>query len=134
MKQYVLGFYYTPQGVILIHKHKPAWQQGLCNGLGGSIGSGETPHDAIVREFREESGINTQVKDWRQFATLNGPTWQMYVFACQGDSAPEQYASCDEGVVNEYCTLPDNMERTAHWLCLMGRDATVRGVEVSALL
>lgn len=67
---YVAGFLFNDRRstVVLIEKKKPRWQEGLKNGVGGKIESGETPLDAMRREFWEETGL--QVDDWQQFAVL----------------------------------------------------------------
>jgi 8-oxo-dGTP pyrophosphatase MutT (NUDIX family) len=53
--------------VALIRKVRPSWQAGLLNGVGGHIESGETPHDAMVREFEEEAGVH--VPRWLHIRT-----------------------------------------------------------------
>lgn len=67
MKEYVLGFccvkageLYGPEEdqAIFIHKNRPAWQAGKINLPGGAIEEGETPEEAIIREFEEETGLN----------------------------------------------------------------------------
>jgi 8-oxo-dGTP diphosphatase len=83
--EYVAGFLFDKAlaKVALIRKNKPAWQAGLLNGIGGKIEEDdETPLDAMVREFREESGV-TQL-DWSYFAKLSGPDWCVHFFAARG--------------------------------------------------
>ena len=59
--QYVTGFRVdlTTGRVLLIEKKRPAWHAGQLNGIGGSIEPGETPLQAVVREFKEETGKET---------------------------------------------------------------------------
>ena len=54
--------------VVLIRKTKPSWQAGKLNCVGGKIEPGETPHDAVVREFEEEAGLI--VPSWKPFLDL----------------------------------------------------------------
>lgn len=54
--------------VALIRKGKPAWMAGKLNAIGGKMESGETPLEAMKREFKEETGAT--VEDWRHFCTL----------------------------------------------------------------
>lgn len=67
---YVCGFLFRNRKsqVALIRKVKPAWQQGKLNGIGGKIEDGETPQQAMFREFKEETGV--EFEDWRHYATL----------------------------------------------------------------
>lgn len=59
---------YDPCAVALIEKIKPEWQQGLLNGIGGKIEKGETPLEAQIREFKEETG--EYITQWDKFAIL----------------------------------------------------------------
>lgn len=56
--------------VVLIEKTKPEWQKGLLNGVGGKIERGESPVEAMVREFQEETTLDTSEKDWNHFTTM----------------------------------------------------------------
>ena len=60
VKKYVLGFMFNPEAtsVLLIRKNRPDWQRGLLNGIGGKVNEFETPMNAIIREFREETGVD----------------------------------------------------------------------------
>lgn len=136
MKHYVLGFYLTPHGVVLIEKTKPDWQRGLCNGLGGSVEPSERGVEAMVREFREESGIETAADDWQYVATMRNPDkWTLRVLKASGNGIPADFTyTCDEGTVKVYPELPPNMEPTARWLYLMCADTRVSGCEIGGQL
>ena len=56
----------------LIRKNRPAWQAGKLNAIGGHVEAGEIPLDAQVREYFEETGVQSQPGDWVFFATLRG--------------------------------------------------------------
>ena len=66
-KQYVNGyaFSFDEQNIVLIRKNRPAFMQGMLNAVGGKIEPGETPEEAIQREFREETGMD--VVRWKKF-------------------------------------------------------------------
>jgi len=66
MKKYVVGFAFSGDltRVLLVKKLHPEWQKGYWNGVGGHIEVNETPHEAMVREFQEETGLATNVCDW----------------------------------------------------------------------
>lgn len=80
MKRYVLGFAFDENKVLLIQKVRPSWQAGCYNGLGGSIEENETPVDAMVREFKEECGIETEWNDWQEYAVMHGKDWIVHCF------------------------------------------------------
>lgn len=92
---YALGFMFigelnTPRHVTLIKKARPAWQAGKWNGVGGKLNvstthgnaeASESPLEAMVREFREETGVITERDEWRHRATLVYPEANVFVFS-----------------------------------------------------
>ena len=66
---YVAGFMFDHayRQVLLIKKLKPSWQKNRYNGIGGKVEPQELPISAMVREFSEETGVNTQPFDWVSF-------------------------------------------------------------------
>jgi 8-oxo-dGTP diphosphatase len=80
--EYVLGFMFSPDktAVVLIEKKRPAWQAGKLNGVGGKLEQNEWPVDAMVREFKEETGCTTLPADWKYFLTLEGGDWRVYCY------------------------------------------------------
>ena len=72
MTRYVLGFMFNANldQVLLLRKARPRWQVGRLNGVGGRIEGGERAFDAMVREFREETGIVTVDQNWLMFAEM----------------------------------------------------------------
>jgi 8-oxo-dGTP diphosphatase len=78
-KIYCAGFMFMPRAlghdnstrVILIEKNRPDWQKGKLNAVGGRLDEGETPAQAMVREFNEETGIVTVESHWREFCLLD---------------------------------------------------------------
>jgi 8-oxo-dGTP diphosphatase len=69
---YVMGFVFDEplEHVILIQKQKPAWQKGKLNGVGGKIEPNEFPLDAMIREFKEETGL--YISPWSYLGKLHG--------------------------------------------------------------
>ena len=86
--EYALGFCFSSDKkiVVVICKHRPEWQKGNYNGIGGHIEEGETPVAAMVREFEEETGVTTRQDDWFYFAKLNGAAFAVHCFACFDDA------------------------------------------------
>lgn len=71
--EYVVGLLLDPgkQKVILIRKERPTWMRGRWNGPGGHIQVGETPYEAVRREFNEETGVD--VAPWQLLAVMDVP-------------------------------------------------------------
>lgn len=69
----VVGFMYfrDTSRVVLIRKNRPEWMAGCLNGVGGHIEEGESAVEAVVREFQEETGVQTSVDDWSRFCRLD---------------------------------------------------------------
>ena len=83
MQEYVVGFLHNNSAVVLIEKNRPEWQAGLLNGVGGHIESHDaSPHDAMVREFKEETGV--YVSPWEHFLTLEGTQARVFCYAATG--------------------------------------------------
>lgn len=82
---YALGFATSPDGrhVMLIEKNRPAWQAGRLNGIGGHIEPGETPHQAMVRECEEESGL--RVESWSPIGIVRFEGGVVHVFHAVAD-------------------------------------------------
>jgi 8-oxo-dGTP diphosphatase len=96
MKKMVAGFMIDLEGsVLLVKKLKPYWQAGKLNGIGGKLEPGETPMDAMHREWEEETG-DKETRDWQRFCTftvgplLNPPVAVIHFYRTLGTfSAPD---------------------------------------------
>lgn len=93
MNNYVVGFLFSKDScsypcyqdcrdVLLIEKQRPEWQQGLLNGVGGHVESGEEPFAAMRREFLEETGL--KVNTWELCVVLIGKLWVVHFFSAYG--------------------------------------------------
>lgn len=96
--EYVLGFAFGPNGhVALIQKTHPHWQKGKWNGIGGHREGLEQPREAMRREFREETGVDTDPHGWVLRGRLWAEhKWRVHVFTYQFDSYVELKAMTDE--------------------------------------
>ena len=77
--------------VVLIQKRKPEWQAGQLNGTGGHMKEGETPKEAMAREFEEETGIKTRPDRWLEsedFHYNNGVVLHVLTTQLFGDTTP----------------------------------------------
>lgn len=84
MTEYVAGFMFEGDRVALVVKNRPAWQAGKMNGIGGHVELGEFPHQAMVREFYEETGVSTSTDDWFNFVRLEGTDFAVEFFFAHG--------------------------------------------------
>lgn len=137
MNRYVLGFSFYPDGVMLIYKLE-GHRKGLWNGIGGKIEDGELPIEAMVREFREETSIGTQFRDWKVFATVGSGVgvlpWDMVVFerwspVDDGERTSSYYVN-GEGIVSIVETDAAPMDSTCRWLLDLCVDKRLHRLEV----
>lgn len=79
MDRHVVGFALDEANrVCLIWKTHPAWQAGLLNGVGGHIEEGESPEEAMRREFQEETGLDLPA--WELMVMMTFPGAQLYIY------------------------------------------------------
>ena len=87
---------------LMLHrvKRKDDMHEGKWNGLGGKMLPGETPEECVVREVREESGLeirNPHLCGILIFPNFNGADhWYAFVFTAQ-EFEGEPFRECDEG-------------------------------------
>lgn len=80
MNKYVAGLAFHKDDynlVALIEKQRPTWQKGKMNGIGGKVEEKESPIEAMIREFEEETGYKSIEQDWNNFTTLIGSDWMV---------------------------------------------------------
>jgi 8-oxo-dGTP diphosphatase len=121
--EYVAGFAVYEGRVALVRKLKPAWQAGKLNAIGGKIEAGESPIQAMVREFAEETGVISCNGDWQNFVVLHGPWGVVHFFVsytidvsmCRTMEAEtiEVVATVDDG---PYLPYGDTYIRNLKWL------------------
>lgn len=99
MKEYVLGFMFDTKGewVALIKKNKPEWQKGRFNGIGGKVELNEVFWAAMVREFKEETGVEHE--DWLWVGEIQEKDWKIGVFTCATDKVHLTTSTTDEEVI-----------------------------------
>ena len=105
-KEYALGFLFNQEltKVALIRKNRPEWQKGLLNGIGGQIEEkdGSTTNDnpdynAMVREFREETGVFHE--KWLDFGVMRGSSFCVHLFVGAGDLSKLKSVTDEEIVI-----------------------------------
>lgn len=128
----VVGFLFNPtlDVVTLIRKDRPKWQAGKLNGIGGRMNEDEDGIDAMIREFREETGVETTEEDWIQFANLNGPGWQVQCFCGTREHNPTKQPCETEWpgrwLMNDSFWENDMVNNT-RWLIAMALDILNNG-------
>jgi 8-oxo-dGTP diphosphatase len=131
MKRYVVGFRFDGDNVLLIRKAKPEWQMGRLNGVGGKVEGGEESIAAMVREFREETGIDTVEGDWKYVAKMQGcglsidEEWIVRVYASWGSNAAAQTTTDEEVIQASSLSLPSSVLRNLHWLVPLCKETEV---------
>ena len=116
MQGYVCGFLFSPDRarVLLIRKRRPAWQVGRLNGIGGKIEAGETPAEAIRREFREEAALD--VADWREVVVLAGADWRGHFFRAFGDVDAARALTDEQLEIHPTGNLPPDVIPNLKWI------------------
>jgi 8-oxo-dGTP pyrophosphatase MutT (NUDIX family) len=99
--KYVLGFAFDNNAsrVVLIEKKKPEFLKDYWNGVGGKVEETDLDnHDAMVREFEEETGVH--LPDWvEMFVIDNEPNnYQMWVYHTFSDGIFNCRTTTDERV------------------------------------
>lgn len=124
MIPYVTGYMFNAQGrVLMIRKNRPAWQAGKLNGVGGKIEHKEWPHEAMVREFWEETGLTTTTADWHLKIQLVGRDFELNIFTAQGEF-DQAFDKTDEKLVVVDLANPPYAEMvpTSSWILPMVQD------------
>ncbi len=114
MNAYVVGFLRENDKILLIKKNRPAWQAGKLNGIGGHIEVGETPNEAMVREFAEEAGL--KILDWFKSAVMLGQDWIVHVFYAYGPVHQAMSVTSENVLVVRIDRLPANVLPNLRWL------------------
>ena len=125
---YVLGFVFdkTKKNVLLINKNKPEWQKGKMNGLGGKIESFDSsPEHAMIREMKEESGLD--IPSWDPVCLFQGTqgTWKVYVFTAITDITKFKNTTSEKCEIVSVNKLPDNVIDNLRWVIPMCFDKTI---------
>lgn len=120
---YVCGFAFSEnhERVLLIEKKRPEWQAGRLNGIGGKCEDGERrPRETMVREFREETGVETTAGEWILFAEILSPVDKHRVVFFFTVLDYERFDSAktmtDEKVTWQYTEAMTNVVPNLNWL------------------
>jgi 8-oxo-dGTP diphosphatase len=126
MTRYVAGlsFSSTTNIVALIRKNKPEWQKGKLNAIGGKIEEGETPEEAMIREFKEETSVT--VNSWREFLVLLGFGYEVHFFVTElpDTTMLNLWPGAEDEIVDvyDYNNLPADVVTNLRWIIPMAID------------
>jgi 8-oxo-dGTP diphosphatase len=129
MKEYVVGFLFDGKGnVALINKTHPEWQKCRLNGIGGHLEVGETPLQAMNREFKEEAGCDNL--NWRRFCRVYGNGYKLHLY--RAESLDADIKSMTDELVGWYAMnkLPDNILPILSWAIPMANYKNVISAKV----
>jgi 8-oxo-dGTP diphosphatase len=100
MKEYVAGLLFSTDfsNIAVVLKNRPDWQAGKFNAIGGKIEPGETPSQAIEREFFEETGLRVPESSWQHTVELGGDGWRCYFYRTFGD--PRQCRTMEDETIH----------------------------------
>ena len=123
--KYTVGFVFDKdlKRVLLITKNKsPKGLEGkmigLLNGLGGKLEVGETIHQGISREVKEECDLNIPPEKWINYCNLNAKFGYVYCFYAIVDSFTHSfkniYKSNESEVVGDYWLYSEETMDTCH--------------------
>lgn len=144
MKSYCLGFAFWVGSairgndeVLLIRKNKPSWQKGKLNGVGGFIEDGESPVEAMVREFKEETNLVTENTDWEERVHLQGidedkNKWEVFIFSSSLDFSKAESITDEKLEVVNLSNLSSRKDLmfNLHWIIPFCLDHDQECVEV----
>lgn len=119
MKNYVVGFLFDRGKVALIRKVRPNWQKGRLNGIGGHIEKGETPHQAMCREFREETGAIIGHGHLHEFVLVIGTGYRLHCFAAHIRGIKLKTTTDEKVVWKSWHLLNHEVLDNLHWLIPM---------------
>lgn len=124
MNNYVLCIANDTENYIMIQKNRPDWQKGKFNYVGGKIENDETPLNSAIREFYEETGVQTDEKTWEYKGVLYRDSGQnqfkIWIYYAKNEIFKNCKTMTDEKIYfkNDYINCLSNIE----WLTKMMED------------
>lgn len=124
--RYVAGFAFSKDAskVALIRKKRPAWQAGKLNAIGGHVEEEDTSLAiAQIREYKEETGVQSTLKDWHKFAVLGGVDFEVTFFYSTNEDLLDVTTTTDEFVsVYDWPANSGDLMHNLVWLIEAARD------------
>lgn len=138
MKSYVLGFAIDriKNEILLVKKNRPVWQAGLYNGIGGKIEDNESAIEAMMREFKEECGIETHSDNWQYLTRMGGNDWVVLIYYSTNIDF-SNYKTCTDELIEKVPLSLDWMRNNAisnlSWLVGLILDRDVAKIDIERI-
>jgi 8-oxo-dGTP pyrophosphatase MutT (NUDIX family) len=121
MTKYTIGIYFdnSLKRVVLMLKNRPNWQAGKFNFPGGHIETDEKGIDCVIREFKEECGIVTNIEDWRHIGLIrNQWNYEVEIFTGVQNAKHGELKTMEDQPVTwiDIDKLPKNVVSNLSWL------------------
>lgn len=120
MQKYVVAFVFNTDftSVLLMHKNRPAWQDGLVNGLGGKVNDGEDTFATVSREVEEESGLQISKDSWVKVGKVHSGSFTMDVFGHRYEGDMNDAVTKEDEPIEWFkvSELPSNIIENVPWL------------------
>lgn len=127
MQEYVAGLLFNPERtkVVLVKKNRPEWQAGLLNGVGGKVEPNESLLGAMIREFREETGL--EITRWRKgFKLVREEAYVVQFYtAFSEDFEKVRTMESEEIGIYDVSPLPTNLIPNLNWIIPLLLDQNV---------
>lgn len=121
-----LGFVFTPDlsQVILIEKHRPRWQDGRLNGLGGKVEAREQWRTGLSREVFEEANVRIPSRAWQPVGKISLKNWRVHVYTTRYTGSTANLKTKTDEPVAWYSTsnLPKQVMDNLNWLIPLAKD------------
>ena len=100
MKNTTLCYIENDNKYLMLHRSskKNDGSQGKWMGIGGHFEEGESPYDCVIREVKEETGLELLSPQYRAVVTFDSDEYeseQMHLFTCTTFSG--EVGECNEG-------------------------------------
>lgn len=123
---YTLGIYFMNdmKKVCLILKNRPYWQRGLFNFPGGKVEPGELIDNCIIREFKEETGVDCRSWIYQGEMYDSEKSWIVHVYAsCHDEEQQFPETKEDQYILNvDVDNLPPNIIPNVKWMIDFAKD------------
>jgi len=124
MTEYVVGLAFSEDKdrVVLIKKNRgPECLIGKWNGVGGHVEDTELPLAAMVREFKEETGVSTAQEEWSEFLVLHGNGWVVHFFHAFSTVMVATARTAEDEVIGPWHVpwLPETLAPNLRWIIPM---------------